>query len=59
MGGLKVIYDGDTGGEPENFWFTVRTLERHGVSAVIIEDKVSSRTNTKQLDAFSCACACV
>ena len=35
-----VIYDGDTGGKIEHFVFTVRTLERLGVSAVIIEDKV-------------------
>ena len=32
-----VIYDGDTGGKTEHFVFTVRTLERLGVSAVIIE----------------------
>ena len=32
-----IIYDGDTGGIPEHFVFTVRTLERNGVSAVIIE----------------------
>ena len=35
-----IIFDGDTGGIPEHFVFTVRTLERNGVSAVIIEDKV-------------------
>lgn len=34
-----IIFDGDTGGKPEHFVFTVRTLERHGISAVIIEDK--------------------
>jgi len=34
-----MIYDADTGGIPEHFVFTVRTLERTGVSAVIIEDK--------------------
>ena len=34
-----IIYDGDTGGQPEHFQFTVRTLERLGVSAIIIEDK--------------------
>ncbi|MBR6214212.1 MAG: isocitrate lyase/phosphoenolpyruvate mutase family protein, partial [Candidatus Methanomethylophilaceae archaeon] len=33
-----LIYDGDTGGKPEHFVFTVRTLERNGISAVIIED---------------------
>lgn len=35
-----IIFDGDTGGKIEHFVFTVRTLERHGISAVIIEDKV-------------------
>ena len=35
-----LIYDGDTGGKIEHFAFTVRTLERLGVSAIIIEDKV-------------------
>jgi phosphoenolpyruvate phosphomutase len=34
-----IIYDGDTGDIPEHFVFTVRTLERNGISAVIIEDK--------------------
>jgi phosphoenolpyruvate phosphomutase len=34
-----IIYDGDTGGIAEHFVFTVRTLERNGISAVIIEDK--------------------
>lgn len=34
-----MIYDADTGGIPEHFTFTVRTLERTGISAVIIEDK--------------------
>ena len=34
-----VIYDADTGGKIEHFNFTVRSLERMGVSAVIIEDK--------------------
>ena len=34
-----LIYDGDTGGKPEHFAFTVKTLERLGVSAVVIEDK--------------------
>ena len=34
-----IIYDGDTGGKTEHFQFTVRTLERLGISAIIIEDK--------------------
>ena len=37
-----MIYDADTGGKPEHFEFTVRSLERTGVSAVIIEDKTKS-----------------
>ena len=40
------IYDGDTGGKPEHFIFTVRTLERLGVSAVIIEDKIGLKQNS-------------
>lgn len=41
-----VIFDGDTGGKTEHFVFTVRTLERLGVSAVIIEDKVGLKKNS-------------
>lgn len=41
-----LIYDGDTGGLPEHFAFTVRTLERLGVSAVIIEDKEGLKRNS-------------
>ncbi|MBR2255645.1 MAG: phosphoenolpyruvate mutase [Candidatus Methanomethylophilaceae archaeon] len=41
-----IIYDGDTGGKPEHFVFTVRTLERNGISAVIIEDKVGLKRNS-------------
>lgn len=41
-----IIYDGDTGGKIEHFVFTVRTLERFGVSAVIIEDKVGLKQNS-------------
>lgn len=41
-----IIYDGDTGGKLEHFVFTVRTLERHGVSAVIIEDKTGLKKNS-------------
>lgn len=33
-------FDGDTGGKIEHFVFTVRTLERLGISAIIIEDKI-------------------
>lgn len=41
-----MIYDGDTGGHPEVFHFTVRTLERLGVSACIIEDKAGLKQNS-------------
>ena len=41
-----VIFDGDTGGKVEHFAFTVRTLERLGISAVIIEDKVGLKQNS-------------
>lgn len=41
-----IIYDGDTGGLPEHFQFTVRTLERNGISAVIIEDKMGLKKNS-------------
>lgn len=41
-----LIYDGDTGGQPEHFVFTVRTLERLGVSAIIIEDKTGLKKNS-------------
>lgn len=41
-----VIFDGDTGGKIEHFVFTVRTLERLGVSAVIIEDKIGLKKNS-------------
>lgn len=41
-----IIFDGDTGGIPEHFVFTVRTLERLGVSAVIIEDKTGLKKNS-------------
>ena len=41
-----IIYDGDTGGKIEHFVFIVRTLERHGVSAIIIEDKTGLKKNS-------------
>ena len=40
------IYDGDTGGKTEHFVFTVRTLERLGISAIIIEDKIGLKKNS-------------
>jgi phosphoenolpyruvate phosphomutase len=41
-----IIFDGDTGGKVEHFVFTVRTLERLGISAVIIEDKIGLKKNS-------------
>jgi len=41
-----MIYDADTGGKIEHFEFTVRTLERLGVSAAVIEDKVGLKKNS-------------
>jgi len=41
-----IIYDGDSGGLPDHFQFMVKTLEREGVSAVIIEDKVGAKKNS-------------
>ncbi|MBV6447019.1 phosphoenolpyruvate mutase [Nitrosomonas sp.] len=41
-----VVFDGDTGGIPEHFVFTVKTLERLGVSAIIIEDKTGLKKNS-------------
>jgi len=41
-----IIYDGDSGGLAEHFVFMVRSLERLGVSAVIIEDKIGLKQNS-------------
>lgn len=41
-----IIFDGDTGGMIEHFTYLVRTLERVGVSAVIIEDKTGMKKNS-------------
>jgi len=41
-----IILDGDTGGLPEHFVYNVRTLERIGVSAIIIEDKTGLKRNS-------------
>jgi len=41
-----IIFDGDSGGLVEHFVYTVRTLERMGVSAVIIEDKIGLKKNS-------------
>ena len=41
-----IVFDGDTGGMTEHFVYTVRSLERMGVSAVIIEDKTGLKKNS-------------
>jgi len=41
-----VIFDGDTGGKIEHFVFTVRSLERLGISAIVIEDKIGLKKNS-------------
>ncbi len=46
-----IIFDGDTGGRIDQFPFMVRSLERLGVSAVIIEDKVGQKKNSLIEDA--------
>ncbi len=41
-----MIFDGDTGGKIEHFVFTIKSLERLGVSAIVIEDKVGLKKNS-------------
>jgi phosphoenolpyruvate phosphomutase / 2-hydroxyethylphosphonate cytidylyltransferase len=41
-----IILDGDTGGKLEHFVYTVKSLERLGVSAIIIEDKIGLKKNS-------------
>lgn len=41
-----IIIDGDSGGRIEHFTYTVKTLERLGVSAIIIEDKIGLKRNS-------------
>jgi phosphoenolpyruvate phosphomutase len=41
-----IIFDADTGGMPEHFSFTMQTLERVGVSAAIVEDKIGLKRNS-------------
>ena len=42
----SIIYDGDNGGPQEHFVFTVKSLERLGISAIIIEDKTCLKKNS-------------
>jgi phosphoenolpyruvate phosphomutase len=41
-----IVFDGDTGGRIEHFPVMVKTLERLGVSAVIVEDKTGLKRNS-------------
>lgn len=41
-----IILDGDTGGLIEHFVYNIRTLERMGISAIIIEDKTGLKKNS-------------
>lgn len=41
-----IIFDGDTGGLMEHFVYTVKSLERIGVSMIIIEDKTGLKKNS-------------
>ena len=41
-----IIMDGDTGGLIEHFVYNVRTMERLGISAVIVEDKIGLKKNS-------------
>ena len=41
-----IIFDGDTGGQIEHFVYAVRSLERMGVSAIIVEDKIGLKKNS-------------
>ena len=41
-----IILDGDSGGLLEHFVFNIKTIERMGVSAIIIEDKLGLKKNS-------------
>ncbi len=41
-----IILDGDTGGLVEHFVYNVQTLERTGISAIVIEDKKGLKKNS-------------
>ena len=41
-----IIFDGDTGGLTEHFVYTIKSLEKMGVSAIIIEDKKGLKKNS-------------
>ena len=41
-----VIFDADNGGRVEHLSYTVKSLERAGVSAIVIEDKIGLKKNS-------------
>ena len=41
-----IIFDADTGGEPEHLYYTLKSLQSLGVSAAIIEDKTGLKRNS-------------
>ena len=41
-----IIFDADNGGRLEHLTFTIRSLERLGVSAIMIEDKIGLKKNS-------------
>ena len=49
--GKPMVMDGDTGGKSDHFVYRVAEMERHGVSAVVIEDKQGDKRNSLLDDA--------
>jgi len=47
-----LIFDADNGGEIEHIQFLIRSLERSGVSAIIMEDKIGLKKNSLFSDQF-------
>ena len=41
-----ILFDADNGGRPEHLPYTIRNLERLGVSAIAIEDKIGLKSNS-------------
>ena len=41
-----LVFDADNGGQPEHLPYTVRNLERLGVSAIVMEDKIGLKRNS-------------
>ena len=48
-----IVFDGLTGGEADRFVFAVRTLERLGISAIVIKDSLEKRHSAlEDIDVF-------